>query len=89
MLTVVIDQSEGISGADIPQQAVKKMRTGSAAPSLPSPCAFFVFPFTERLFTTISDLEQAIFSPLKRIRLHEEIRKAIVAASIGEQQHYF
>ena len=55
MLTVVIDQSEGISGADIPQQAVKKMRTGSAAPSLPSPCAFFVFPFTERLFTTISE----------------------------------
>ena len=31
MLTVTIDQSEGISGADIPEQAVKKMRTGSAA----------------------------------------------------------
>ena len=26
MLTVTIDQSEGISGADIPEQAVKKMR---------------------------------------------------------------
>ena len=43
MLTVTIDQSEGISGADIPEQAVKKMRTGSAALSLPSPCAFFAF----------------------------------------------
>ena len=41
MLTVTIDQSEGISGADIPEQAVKKMRTGSAALSLSSPRAFF------------------------------------------------
>ena len=41
MLTVTIDQSEGISGADIPEQAVKKKRTGSAALSLPSPRAFF------------------------------------------------
>ena len=31
MLTVTIDQSEGISGANIPEQAVKKMRSGSAA----------------------------------------------------------
>ena len=52
MLTVTIDQSEGISGADIPEQAVKKMRTGSAALSLLSPRAFFAF-FTERLSTTI------------------------------------
>ena len=50
MLTVTIDQSEGISGADIPEQAVKKMRTGSAALSLPSPRAFFAFLITERLF---------------------------------------
>ena len=49
MLTVTIDQSDGISGADIPEQAVKKMRTGSAALSLPSPRAFFAFLFTERL----------------------------------------
>ena len=56
MLTVTIDQSKGISGADIiPEQAVKKMRTGSAALSLPSPRAFFAFLFTERLFTTISE----------------------------------
>ena len=55
MLTVTIDQSEGISGADIPEQAVKKMRTGSAALSLPSPRAFFAFLFTERLFTTTSE----------------------------------
>ena len=57
MLTVTIDQSEGISGTDIPEQAVKKMRTGSAALSLPSPRAFFAFLFTERLFTTISEPE--------------------------------
>ena len=43
MLTVAIDQSEGISGADILEQAVKKMRTGSAALSLPSPRTFFAF----------------------------------------------
>ena len=40
MLTVTIDQSEGISGADIPEQAIKKKSTGAAALSLPSPCAF-------------------------------------------------
>ena len=49
MLTVTIDQSEGISGADIPEQAVKKMRTGSAALSLPNPRSFFAFLITERL----------------------------------------
>ena len=55
MVTVTIDQSEGISGADIPEQAVKTMRTGSAALSLPSPRAFFAFLITERLSTTISE----------------------------------
>ena len=55
MLTATIDQSEGISGADIPEQAVKKMRTGSAALSLPSPRVFFAFLITERLSTTISE----------------------------------
>ena len=48
MLTVTIDQSEGISVADIQEQAVKKMCTGSAALSLPSPRAFFGLLFTER-----------------------------------------
>ena len=43
MLTVTIDQSEGISEADIPEQAVKKMPTGSAALSLPSPARFSHF----------------------------------------------
>ena len=57
MLTVTIDQPEGISGADIPEQAFKKMRTGSAALSLSSPCAFFAFLFPERLFTTILEPE--------------------------------
>ena len=55
MLTVTIEQSEGISGADIPEQAVTKMRTGSAALSLSSPRAFFAFLITERLSTTISE----------------------------------
>jgi len=61
MLTVTIDQSEGISGADIKEQAVKKMRTGSAALSLPSPRAFFAIFITERLTTTIS---QPIIKPM-------------------------
>ena len=55
MLTVTIDQSEGISGADIPEQVVKKMRTGSAALYLPSLHAFFAFLITKRLSTTISE----------------------------------
>ena len=55
MLTVTIGQSEGIPGADIPEQAVKKMRIGSDSRSLPSPRAFFAFLFTEQLFTTISE----------------------------------
>ena len=57
MLTVTIDQSERISGADMQEQAVKKMRTGSAALSLPNPRAFFAFLITERLSTTISEPE--------------------------------
>ena len=63
MLTVTIAQSEGVSGADLPEQAVKKMCTGSAALSLPSPRSFFAFLITERLSTTISEpgtVEQAI-----------------------------
>ena len=59
MLTVTIDQSEGISGADIPEQAVKKRRTGSAAPSLPSPPRFSHF-FLLNDFSPLSrSLEQA------------------------------
>ena len=56
MLTATIDQSEGISVADILEQAIKKMRTGSAALSLPRPCVFFAPLFTEQLFITISEL---------------------------------
>ena len=56
MLTATIDQSEGISVADILEQAIKKMRTSSAALSLPRPCAFFTLLFTEQLFITISEL---------------------------------
>ena len=66
MLTVTIDQSEGISGADIPEQAVKKMRTGSVALSLSSPRAFFAlndFPPLSR------SLEQAILGRPVRRRL--------------------
>ena len=59
MLNVIIDQSEGISGADIPEQAVKKMRTGSTALSLPSPARFSHF-FLLNDFSPLSrSLEQA------------------------------
>ena len=60
MLTVTIDQSEGISGADIPEQAVKKMRTGSAALSLPSPRAFFLFLLLNDFPPPSRSLEQAM-----------------------------
>ena len=59
MLTVTIDQSEGISGADIPEQAVKKMRTGSAALSLPSPRAFLHFLLLNDFPPPSRSLEQA------------------------------
>ena len=63
MLTVTIDQSEGISGADIPEQAVKKMRTGSTALSLPAPARFSHF-FLQNDFSPLSrSLEQATLSP--------------------------
>ena len=41
MSAVKTDQSEGIPGAGIPEQAVKKVLTGSTALSLSSPFAFF------------------------------------------------
>ena len=41
MSAVKTDQLEGIPGAGIPEQAVKKTLTGSAALSLPSPFAFY------------------------------------------------
>ena len=59
MLTVTIDQSEGISGADIPEQAVKKMRTGSAALSLSSPRAFLHFLLLNDFPPPSRSLEQA------------------------------
>ena len=55
MSAVKTDQSEGIPGAGIPEQAVKKMPTGSAALSLPSPRAFFRPRFLFALFPTISE----------------------------------
>ena len=64
MLTVTIDQSEGISGADVKEQAVKKMRTGSAALSLPSPRAVFAFLFTNDFSPPCQSLEQAIIKPM-------------------------
>ena len=59
MLTVTIDQSEGISGADIPEKAVKKMRTGSAALSLPSPARFSHFLLLNDFPPPSRSLEQA------------------------------
>ena len=57
MSAVKTDQSEGIPGAGIPEQAVKKMLTGSTALSLPSPFAFFfALFFSIHAFPTISEL---------------------------------
>ena len=50
MSAVKTDQSEGIPGAGIPEQAVQKMLTGSAALSLPSPFAFFCALFLNSRF---------------------------------------
>ena len=55
MSAVKTDQSEGIPGAGIPEQAVKKMLTGSAVLSLPSPFAFFALFFSIHAFPTISE----------------------------------
>ena len=41
MLTVTIDQSEGISGADIPEQAVKKNAYRLLRPVSPQPSRVF------------------------------------------------
>ena len=59
MLTVTIDQSEGISGADILEQPVKKMRTGSAALPLPSPARFLHFFLLNDFSPRSPGLEQA------------------------------
>ena len=56
MLTVTIDRSEGISGADIPEQAVKKNAYRLRLPVSPQPPRVFRISFyTERLFTTSSE----------------------------------
>ena len=51
MSAVKTEQSEGIPGAGIPEQAV----TGSAAMSLPNPYAFFALVFSIHAFPTISE----------------------------------
>jgi len=55
MSAVKTDQSEGIPGGYIPEQAIKKMLTGSAALSLLSPFAFFTLFFSIHAFPTISE----------------------------------
>ena len=55
MSAVKTGQSEGIPGTGIPEQAVKKRLTFSAALSLPSPRAFFLPHFLFALFPTISE----------------------------------
>ena len=60
MSAVKSKQSEGIPGAGIPEQAVKKILTGSAALSLPSPFAFFSRSFSQFTLSPLSrNLEQA------------------------------
>ena len=56
MSAVKTDQSEGTPGAGITEQAVKKMLTGSAALSLPSPFAFFRSLFLNSRFPHSSKL---------------------------------
>ena len=65
MLTVTIDQSESISGAHIPEKAVKKTRTDSAALSLPSPRAFSHF----FLLNDFSPLSRSLEQTKKNILL--------------------
>ena len=56
MSAVKTDQSEGIPGTGIPEQAVTKMLTGSSALSLLSPFAFFfALFFSIHTFPTISE----------------------------------
>ena len=56
MSAVKTDQSEGTPGAGIPEQAVKKMLSGSATLSLPSPFPFFfALFFSIHAFRTISE----------------------------------
>ena len=60
MSAVKTNQSEGIPGAGIPEQAVKKMLTGSTTLSLPSPFAFFTRSFSQFTLSPPSrSLEQA------------------------------
>ena len=73
MLTVTIDQSEGISGADIPEQAVKKMRTGSTALSLPSLRAFFTFLILNDFPPPSRSLEQASMIYKRKITMWRNV----------------
>ena len=59
MSAVKTDQSVCTPGAGIPEQAVKKMLTGSAALSLPSPFAFFALFFSITLSPLSRSLKQA------------------------------
>ena len=60
MSAVKTDQSEGTPGAGIPEQAVKKMLSGSATLSLPSPFPFFSHSFSQFTLSPLSrSLEQA------------------------------
>ena len=66
MSAVKTDQSEGIPGAGIPEQAVKKMLTGSAALSLPSPFAFFRAFFLNSRFPHYLGAWNRLIIPLEK-----------------------
>jgi len=53
MSAVETDQSEVIPGAGIPEQAVKKMLTGSPPCLSPAPSLFFALFFSIHAFPTI------------------------------------
>ena len=58
MSAVKTDQSEGIPGAGIPEQAIKEMLTGSTASSLPTPHAFLRTRFLILIICTFPSISE-------------------------------
>ena len=73
MLTVTIDQSEGISGADIPEQAVKKNAYRLRRPVSPKPPRVFLFLNDFSLSPPSRSLEQA-----SKCRVTQKLRNSSV-----------
>jgi len=78
------DQSEGIPGAGTPEQAVKKILTGSATLSLPSPFAFFVLFFSIHAFPTISEPGTGYLYMASNFYLHLDLLEHRATMSAGK-----